>query len=284
MKFKDHLTTLLLITLSALLMSFSLNVFISAGQLFPGGFTGLTIIITRIVARDFSFTIPFGLLYIILNIYPTVLVYKHVGKCFTRYSVLHIFFVSIFTTVLPHFAVTYDIFLIAIFGGVLSGFGASLALHGHASGGGTDFIALYISNKTHRSAWHYILYGNIALLVIAGLLFGWEQALYSMIYQFVATQVINSMHNRYKLVALTMFSAIPDAVIAAILEHSRHGVTKLWGEGGYSKDPRAMVYMVVSAYEESDVIALAKSIDPGIFINVTKIEKVYGNFYQRPLI
>lgn len=284
MKLKFHIKTSLLIIFSALLMSFSLNVFVDTGQLFPGGFTGITVIITRILEQKFAIHIPFGILYILLNIYPTVLVYKQVGKWFTRYSMLHIVLVSLFTSIIPHFAVTYDIFLIAIFGGVLSGMGASIALGAHASGGGTDFIALYISNKTHRSAWHYILYGNIVLLIIAGLLFGWEQALYSMIYQFVATQVINSMHNRYKLVALSMFTTIPDQVIDAILEHSRHGITKLWGEGGYSKDPRAMIYMVVSAYEEVEVIELARKIDPGIFINVTKIEKVHGNFYQRPLI
>lgn len=283
MSFKSHVKSTTLIILSAFLMSFSLKVFIEAGGLFPGGFTGITIIVSRLVSREFGIAIPFGLLYITLNIFPTILVYKHVGKWFTRYSILHIILISIFTSIIPSIAVTYDSLLIAVFGGVITGIGASLALFGNASGGGSDFIAIYISNKTHQSAWNFILYANITILLIAGILFGWEKALYSMIFQFVATQTINSMHNRYKLVGLRMFTAIPDSVIDAILLHSRHGITKLWGEGGYTKQPRAMVYMVVNAYEANDVIRLVRKVDPDIFIDLSNIEKVYGRFYQEPM-
>lgn len=283
MNLKSHLKSTVFIIISAFLMSFSLKVFIEAGNLFPGGFTGITVLISRLVQRQFDVSIPFGLLYISLNIYPTIIVYKFVGKWFTRYSILHILLISLFTSIIPNTAVTYDVFLIAVFGGVITGLGASFALYGNASAGGSDFIALYISNKTHQSAWNYILYGNIVLLIVAGLLFGWEQALYSMIFQFVATQTINSMHNRYKLVGLRMFTAIPDEVIETILQHSRHGITKLWGEGGYTKKPRAMVYMVVNAYESNDVIKLARQVDPDIFIDLSNIEKVYGKFYQKPM-
>ncbi len=283
MKLSSHIRSVVLVILSAFVMSFSLQVFIEAGDLFPGGFTGISILIQRSLLRWFNVSIPFGVLYISLNIFPTILVYKYVGKWFTRYSMLHILLISIFTSIIPPIALTYDVFLIAVFGGVILGLGASLALYGNASGGGTDFIALYISNKTHQSAFQYILYFNISLLIIAGLLFGWEQALYSMIFQYVATQTINSMHNRYKLVGLRMFTSIPDKVTEAILEHSRHGITKLWGEGGYTKKPRAMVYMVVNAYEASEVVQLARSVDPEIFIDMSNIEKVYGNFYQKPL-
>lgn len=283
MTLRSHVKTTVLVIASAFLMSFSVKVFIQAGDLFPGGFTGITVLTQRLVERYFDYQIPFGPLYMALNIYPTLLVYKYVGKWFTRYSILHVLLISLFVTVIPSVAVTYDVFLIAVFGGVITGLGASLALIGNASGAGSDFIALYISHKTNQSAWHYILYGNIAFLILAGLLFGWEQALYSMIFQYVATQTISSLHTRYRLVALNMFTAIPEEVIDTILKHSRHGVTKLWGEGGYSKEPRAMVYMVVTAYEMDEVIALARKVDPNIFIDMSYIEKVYGRFYQKPL-
>jgi uncharacterized membrane-anchored protein YitT (DUF2179 family) len=280
---RSHFKSIVLTIASAFLMAFSLKVFIEAGDLFPGGFTGITVIIQRLAKEYLNIAIPFGPLYILLNAYPTILVYKYIGKWFTRYSMIHIVLVSIFVAVIPPLALTYDVFLIAIFGGVLTGVGVSLALIGNASTGGSDFIALYISNKTNQSAWHYIFYGNVTLLIIAGLLFSWEQALYSMIFQFVSTQTINTLHKRYRLMALTMFTAIPEQVIDTILEHSRHGVTKLWGEGGYTKEPRAMVYMVITAYELDEVISLARKADPKIFIDTSYIEKVYGRFYQQPL-
>lgn len=283
MKTRSHIKTLVLTLASAFLMSFSLKVFIEAGDLFPGGFSGITVIIQRLLKTYLNISIPFGPLYIVLNAYPTLLVYKYIGKWFTRYSIVHIVLMSVFVAIIPPLALTYDVFLIAVFGGALTGLGVALALLGNTSTGGSDFIALYISNKTNQSAWHYIFYGNVCLLILAGLLFGWEKALYSMIFQFVSTQTINSLHKRYRLVALNMFTSIPEEVIDTILAHSRHGITKIWGEGGYTKEPRAMVYMVTTAYELDEIVALAKQVDPKIFIDISFIEKVYGRFYQQPL-
>lgn len=280
---KKHVKTTLMIIASALISALSLKVFISAGGLFPGGFSGLAVLLSRLIFRETGIDIPFGLLYVSFNILPTILVYKYVGKWFTRYSVLQYALVSILVAVIPEMEITYDIVLIAIFGGILSGISASLALAANASGGGTDFIAIYISNKTNAPAWQYILYGNSGLLVVAGLLFGWEKALYSIIYQYVSTQVVNSMHQRYKLMSLRLFTEKPDEMIDAILKTTRHGITKLWGEGGYSKQPKCMLYMVVNAFEVEDIVAVAQMVDPKVFIDISKTERVLGNYYRKPL-
>lgn len=272
-----------MIVISALISALSLKVFISAGGLFPGGFSGLAVLLSRLILREYGIDIPFGVLYVSFNIIPTILVYKFVGKWFTRYSVLQFALVSILVAVIPEMEITYDIVLIAIFGGILSGISASLALAANASGGGTDFIAIYISNKTNAPAWQYILYGNSLLLVVAGLLFGWEKALYSIIFQYVSTQVVNSMHQRYKLMSLRLFTEVPDAMIEAILKTTRHGITKLWGEGGYSKRPKCMLYMVVNAFEVEDIVAIAQTVDPKVFIDISKTERVLGNYYRKPL-
>ena len=280
---KKHVQTTLMIIASALISALSLKVFISAGGLFPGGFSGLAVLLSRLIFRETGIDIPFGLLYVAFNIVPTILVYNFVGKWFTRYSVLQYALVSILVAIIPEMEITYDIVLIAIFGGILSGISASLALAANASGGGTDFIAIYISNKTNAPAWQYILYGNSGLLVVAGLLFGWEKALYSIIYQYVSTQVVNSMHQRYKLMSLRLFTEKPDEMIDAILKTTRHGITKLWGEGGYSKQPKCMLYMVVNAFEVEDIVAVAQMVDPKVFIDISKTERVLGNYYRKPL-
>lgn len=284
MSFKNkHLKTTIMIIFSAVISALALKVFISAGGLFPGGFGGLAVLISRLVYREFGIDIPFGLLYISFNIIPTYMVYKYVGKWFTRYSVMQYALVSILVWIIPEFDITYDIVLIAIFGGILSGISASLALAANASGGGTDFIAIYISNKTNAPAWQYILYGNSVLLLVAGLLFGWEKALYSIIYQYVSTQVVNSMHQRYKLMSLRLFTDKPDEIIEAVLKTTRHGITKLWGEGGYSKQPKCMLYMVVNAFEVEEIVQIAQSVDSKVFIDISKTERVLGNYYRKPL-
>jgi len=283
MDMKKHVKTTVMVVLSALLGSLAIKIFIDAGGLFPGGFSGVSILIQRVVYREFSIQIPFGLLYIGLNMGPTLLVYKFVGKWFTVYSVLQFMLVSLFVALIPSMDITYDIFLISIFGGILSGSAASLALTANASSGGTDFIAIYFSNKMNAPAWQYILYANSVLLFIAGLLFGWEKALYSIVFQYVATQVVNAMHMRYKLMSLRMFTEKPDEVVEEILKSTRHGITKLWGEGGYSKTRKCMLYMVVNAFEVEDIVEAARSVDPNMFIDISKTERVIGNYYRKPL-
>ena len=135
---RNHLKSIALVTLSALLGAMSIKIFIENGNLFPGGFAGISVLIQRLTLRYFDITIPFGVLYLLLNVYPTILVYHFVGKWFTRYSVLQIALVSLFVEIIPVIKITDDILLIAVFGGIFSGVAASLSLMANASGGGSD--------------------------------------------------------------------------------------------------------------------------------------------------
>jgi uncharacterized membrane-anchored protein YitT (DUF2179 family) len=276
------LKTLIYVIASAVLYTLTLKLFINAGDLLPGGFSGISLLISRVTDRYFGIYIPFSLLYILFNIIPTILVFKYVGKRFAIFSVIQYVLVAVLSLIIPEMPITGDLILIAIFGGILGGFSVLLALIVNASGGGTDFIAIYAANTLKKDTWGYILSGNVIVLGIAGMLFGWDKALYSIIYQFASTQVVSSRHLRYKQTALTLITEHPDEVIHSILSSTRHGITKLWGEGGYSKQPKSMLYMVVNAFEIDEVIEAAKAVDPQVFIAVNKIERIIGNFYQKP--
>lgn len=280
---RNHLKSIALVTLSALLGAMSIKIFIENGNLFPGGFAGISVLIQRLTLRYFDITIPFGVLYLLLNVYPTILVYHFVGKWFTRYSVLQIALVSLFVEIIPVIKITDDILLIAVFGGIFSGVAASLSLMANASGGGSDFIALFISHKTNTQSWNYILAGNAVILSIAGMLFSWEVALYSIIFQYVSTVIVSNLYQRYKLMSIRMFTSKPEELTEAILSKTRHGITKIWGEGGFSKKEVCMLYMVVNTYEVNQVVEIAQKVDSKVFIDISKTDKVIGNYYRIPL-
>lgn len=280
---KNDAITFFWITISALIYTFTLNTFIASGHFFPGGFSGISVLISRSAATYFNLNIPYGILYASLNIPVTFLVFKHVGKKFTVFSVVHYGLVSLLSFIMPKYVVTYDTILIAIFGGLLGGLSSSIALSRNASAGGTDFIAVWAAKKLNRPVWNDVWLANIVILTMAGLLFGFEAALYSIIYQFVVTQVVSSRHTRYQSKSLYMITNQPDEVCANILAHTRHGITKLWGEGAYSKKPKCLLYMVVNAYQVSDVVSSAQEVDPNIFISISKTERIIGNYYQKPL-
>jgi len=280
---KKDLKTLVMVIISAILYALSLKMFISAGGLYPGGFSGISVLTTRLLSKYAGIDIPFAVFYIGLNIIPTILVYKYVGKRFTIFSVIQYSLTSLFTLIIPNIALTADIILIAVFGGILAGFASSLALAVNASSGGTDFLAIYAANTLKRETWSAVMTGNVFILAIAGWFFGWDKALYSIIYQFVYSQVISSRHLRYKYASLIIITEKPDEMMVSIFATLRHGITKLWGEGGYSQTPKSVLYMVVNEFEVEDVVEACKSVDPNVFISVNKTDRVIGNYFQKPL-
>lgn len=282
-RMKENAKTTLFVILSSLVYSVSMKVFVESGGLFPGGFAGCATLISRLLNRYANLSVPFGVIYLLLNLGPTFLVFRHVGKRFTVFSILQYSLTSIFTAILPSYPITDDVFLIAVFGGILAGFGISLALTVNASSGGTDFIAIYAASRFKKPTWSYVMAFNVLLLMVAGLLFGWRASLYSIVFQFCNTQVVSAMHKRFKLNTLFIVTQYPDQVSASIFQTCRHGITRLAGEGGYSHKETNLLYMTVNAFQVEEVIQAVLKADPHAFVNVSKTERIVGNYYQEPL-
>ena len=157
---------------------------------------------------------------------------------------------------------------------------ACLAMN--ATTGGTDFIAIYLSEKKEIDAWNMVLVLNVFILAAAGVLFGWDKALYSIIFQFTSTQVLHMTYKRYQQKTLFVVTNRPQDVYEEIAKISHHGATVMDGEGSYQHEERKVVYSVVSSDEAKSVIHAVKRADPKAFINVIKTEQILGRFYQRP--
>ena len=271
-----------LIVIAAAIMAFNLNSFVHQGNLIPGGFTGLTILIQEICKKYLNLTVPFSAVNIILNVFPAVLSYRFIGKKFTLYSGLMILLTSLFTDIMPSFNITYDVMLICVFGGVITAFAISICLWNNATSGGTDFISIFVSERYGVDAWNYILMGNAVILTIAGLLFGWEKAMYSIIYQYVNTITVQFLFRKYQKQTLWIITDKPDEVYEQIRIATHHDATLFKGTGLYKNQERDMLYSVVSSDEISQVVSVIKKVDENAFINIVKSNQIQGNFYQRP--
>ena len=218
----------------------------------------------------------------LLNAIPAAVSFRLIGKRFTLYSCLMIALTSLLTDVLPSMPITNDVLLICIFGGIINGFSISLCLLGRATSGGTDFIAVAVSERRNVDAWNYILFGNAVMLVIAGFLFGWDKALYSILFQYASTQVVHLLNPRYKRTTLFIITDKADDIYAEIKDATHHGATLFQGTGLWGGQPRSMIYSVIAGDQVKKVTRTVRNIDPGAFINVLKTDQVSGNFYQRP--
>jgi uncharacterized membrane-anchored protein YitT (DUF2179 family) len=277
---------LTLIIAGSAVLAFNINTFVHAGSLFPGGFTGLTLLIQECVKRYAGITVPFSPILFLLNAVPAVISFRFIGKRFSLYSCLAIVLTGLLTDCMPLMFIEmiqlHDTLLSAVFGGILNAVGISFCLRAEATSGGTDFIAIFIAEKYCRDAFGYILAGNCVILAAAGYLFSLERALYSIIFQYTATMGLGVLYKAYKQMTMFIVTSSPDRVYNFIREKTHHGATSFTGKGQYEKSDRVMLYSVVSANEVNFLVAGIKKIDPNAFVNVIKTEQLGGRFYRRP--
>lgn len=273
---------LIVVLLAALLMAMNIQSFINAGGLFPGGAQGLTIVVQRIVLKYTGISIPYSPVNIILNIFPIYLGFRYIGKRFTIFSMIMVLANGFFVDIIPAHAITYDPLLIAVFGGMLNAVAICMCLMVDATSGGTDFISIYLSQKKGVDSFPFILGINTVILLIAGIYFGWEKALYSMIFQYVTTQVLHILYRVYQQQTLFIITDKPAEVCDLIYRVSNHGATLMHGEGSFEHQNKMIVYSVVSASDTRKLIPAIKEIDENAFINSIRTDEVRGNFYLRP--
>lgn len=276
------LRKILVITFAALLMAANINTFVEAGGLYPGGATGITVLIRRVAELWFNIELPYTFVIIILNAIPIYIGFRYIGKKFTIYSVYMIFMTGIFSDMLPTYAITYDTLLVSIFGGIINGLAISICLIQGATSGGTDFLAIFFSDRKGMDSWNMILAINVVILGSAGLLFGWDKALYSIIFQYASTQVLHTLYTRYQKETLFIVTNKPEEICVIISDLTSHGATLIEGEGSYEHCERNVVYSVVSREEYKKVVRAIKKVDPEAFVNTLRTEEISGQFYKRP--
>ena len=207
-----YLITALAVIASSFLQTYAIKVFVEPANLLSSGFTGVAILIDRITSLyGISFSTSLGM--IALNVPVAILCFKSIGKKFVISSLCQVFLTSFLLKVCTFPPLFDDVILNVCFGGFVYGIATVIALKGNASTAGTDFIALYVSNKSGRSIWGYVFVFNTCILCIFGYMFGWIYAGYSIVFQFISTRTISSFYQRYKRVTLQITTKHPEQVV-----------------------------------------------------------------------
>lgn len=277
------LITFVCVIAAAFAQAYVIQVFIRPANLLSSGFTGIAILVEKITSTYFDFSFSTSLGMVLLNVPVAIICYKSISPKFTFFSLLEVFLASFFLKVMTFPPIFDDVLLNITFGGFAYGLATVVALKGNASTGGTDFIALYISNRQGKSIWGYVFLFNTMILGIFGSMFGWEYAGYSILFQFISTKTIDSFYHRYERVTLQITTLHPQEIIDCYIQNYRHGISKINAVGGYSQKEMALLHTVVSSYEVQDIVDLLRKVDSHIIVNVLKTENFFGGFYQAPL-
>lgn len=267
-----HIFSFLMITFGALLASFALECFLIPNTILDGGVTGISIILSKI--SIFSM----GILIILLNIPFLYIGYKNMGKNFLIKAIYSIIIFSLSLAVFGKVdAITDQMLLATVYGGLLLGVGCGVVIRFGGCLDGTESVAIVISKCFPISVGQIILLINLVIYTVAGLIFGIDRALYSLLTYFITFKVIDFVSEGLEQAkAAIIITDNGKDISKEIYRRLGRTTTKLEGEGLISGS-KEVLYCVMTRIEIPELRRIAEDVEDPVFITVTDVSSIIGN-------
>jgi len=270
----------LMIFAGAIIASIGLELFLIPNNVIDGGVVGISIMMSSITG------LAFGAFLVVLNIPFLYLGYKQIGKNFAIATMIAICFLSAWSAVFEPFPrVTEDPFLAAIFGGIIDGLGVGLIIRAGGSLDGTEIVAIIMDKKSVFSVGEVVMFINLFILSSAGLLYGWDKAMYSLVAYFVISKmidvVIKGLDESY---AVMIVTDEHEDITSALNDRLGRGVTLLHGAGGYTGDSKEVLYCVVTRLEVDKLKEIVLEKDANAFVTINAVHDIVGGRFKKRAI
>jgi uncharacterized membrane-anchored protein YitT (DUF2179 family) len=277
----DSLRDYFFILVGAFVQALAMRLFLIPSYLVSGGISGAAQLINYYVHW------PIGVMIFLGNIPLFILGWQYLGgPRFALRTALAVFAFAFFTDFLvfaiPH-GVVNDLVLNSLYGGVGLGFGLGLVYRGKGTSGGTDILGRIINHRFGISVSQSYMLTDTAVILAAGFVFGWANALYALVATYVsglAAEMILEGSSIYR--TAMIITAAPDRVAQEIMTSLERGVTILNGTGAYTGQLRQVLYCVITRAEVSRIKDIVKTADPGAFMVIGVAHEALGEGF-RPL-
>ncbi|MBI1856573.1 MAG: YitT family protein, partial [Chloroflexi bacterium] len=225
-----------LIALGAATQAVALRLFLVPANLASGGVSGISQLINHYTGW------PIGLMVLIGNIPLFLLGLRFLGgRRFALRTALAIVVYSLATDLLPRLnifptnGITDDIFLNSLYGAVISGVGYGLVYRARGTSGGSDILARILNFYRGVPMTQSYLMVDSAVILAAGFVFGWKQALYAIITLYVSGLVSETtLEGAGTVRTALIITSQPTLVSQRVLDELQRGVTILQGTGAYT--------------------------------------------------
>ncbi len=262
---------MLFLTIGAFIAAAAIEGFLLPNNIIDGGVVGVSMITSYLTGKNL------GLLVVLINFPFICLAFTKMGKKFVLQTFYAIMMFSLFLNVFHGHHATEDLLLATVFGGIILGTGVGIILKNEGSLDGTEILSLVLSKKWGFSVGEFIMGMNIFIYCGAGLVFGWEKAMYSMLTYFIAYKVIDIvMEGLNSSKAVRVISDKSYEIGQQLIEKLDIGITYIYGQGGYSKIDKTMIYCIISRLEMSKMKEIVREIDPNAFMSIVDVHETYG--------
>lgn len=274
---KEHLFPVIMLIIGAACAAFSLECFLIPNTILDGGVTGISMMI------NYTSGITLSILIIVINIPFFIIGFKALGK---RFLFRGVFSTATFALFLEVFkgvdSVTSSELLAVVFGGVLLGVGVGLVLRYGGCLDGTEIAAMLLSRKVSVSTGGIIFMINIVIYITAGLLFGWDRALLSLLTYFITFKIIDLVEEGMEQARAAMIITENAAELAdSIYKRLGRTCTFINAEGLVSGSGKTVLYCVITRVEINELKRIIKESDVSAFVTISEVSEILGNHIKR---
>lgn len=269
----------LMLLAAGIINAIGVTLFIAPVQLYDSGISGTSILLSQLTPDTFS--LSFFL--ILLNIPLLLLGFKRQGAVFSVYAIFTVGVYSaaawLITDVLPvdvsiasPLAGT-DLFLCALFGGIVSGVGSGLAIRYGGAMDGIEVAAVIFAKGLGVSVGTFVLVYNVLLYIICGVIMGsWILPLYSIVTYAAGSKTVDFIVDGLDSSKAAMIvTSRQQELAAAVSEQFGTGITVMDARGFYSDAPKSVLYVVVNRFQMVKLKALVKTVDPDAYMTITAV-------------
>ena len=272
-----------------LIAAAALNLFIVPLNLYTGGIMGVCQLIRTLLQTHLGVTLGTydiaGILYFLANVPILLFAYKALGLGLVAKTIICTVSYSLFYSIIPipSAPIVDDYLTACLLGGILTGIGSGIVLTCGCSSGGLDVIGLCLSKRgSGFTVGKFSLTFNVFLYTACLILFSPEVAIYSVIYNFFTSMVLDRMHQQNVNVMAMIFTHADEHILGQfIIDNLGRGVTYWNGTGAYTGKDVHVLCVSLSKYEIEELLHAVRTIDPQAFLTVQEGVHIYGNFRKK---
>ncbi|MBU0996791.1 MAG: YitT family protein [Firmicutes bacterium] len=282
--FKKEAKTLYQVILGTAISVLGIVFFLDPVGLYTGGVTGLSQLIINVVSMvtGGSTLINLGLLVFVFQIPLLIFGWKKLSKRFIIYTLISsVIGSAIMVYKAPVSILGNDLITSGIIGGILGGIGNGILANAGTSGGGTSIIFQYLSIKTGKSMGSYQIIFHGAIILLAGIIFGLDIAIYTIVSQIMSSIVLDKVFTGYNFIKIEAITEHGPEIADVLKSRLPHGVTMIDAVGAYYGREKKILYAVISVHEMQQYLKLINDIDPNAFVVFAPVQNVKGKFTKK---
>lgn len=273
-----------MLTVAGIVNAIGVTMFLAPVKLYDSGISGTSMLLGQLTPDWMSLSLFLAVLNIPIFLFGA----KKQGWVFTVYAVYVVAIYSLsawlITDVLPidvSFLSPFakdDLFLCAVFGGLISGAGSGIAIRYGGAMDGIEVLAVIFAKKLSLTVGTFVMIYNVILYIVCGIIYhSWILPLYSIVTYIVALKVIDYIVEGFdRSKSAMIITTKHNEICKKLSKEFENGITFFDAKGYYSDSNKTVIYFVLNRFQIGKMREIVHSVDPGAYISITEVADIFG--------